>query len=69
MTCRVARSFRDHSRLDLVSCCECGSTDPSVLSVSMSLGPYLCPVCEQSLIAHGATKEQELEPLRECVSL
>lgn len=67
MTCRVARSFRDHRRLDLVSCCECGSTDPSVQSASTSLGPYLCSVCAPSLIARGATKEQELEPLRECV--
>lgn len=68
MTCRVARSFRDHRRLDLVSCCECGSTDPSVQSASTSLGPYLCPVCEQSLIARGAAKEQALEPLGEYVS-
>lgn len=57
MTCRVARSSQDLPLIDLVFCCECGSTDLEVCSTLKALGPHLCPICAQSMVECGASKE------------
>ena len=54
MTCRVARSFHNSVTMDLVSCCECGSTHLEVFLASKTLGPHLCSICAQSLAECGA---------------
>lgn len=57
MACRVARSYQDHTRRDLVSCCECGSAHLEVFSTAHRVGPYLCPICAQSKVECGVAKE------------
>ena len=57
MACRVARSYQDHTRTDLLSCCECGSAHLEVFSSTHSLGPHLCPLCAQSKVEWGVAKE------------
>lgn len=44
MTCRVARLSPDLPRIDLVFCCESGSSDLKVCGTLKSLGPHLRPV-------------------------
>jgi hypothetical protein len=64
MTCRVARSSRDHVYMDLVFCCECGSANLEVCSTSKTLGPHLCPICAQSIVECGVSKESTTRPTR-----
>lgn len=66
MTCRVARSYQDHPHIDLVTCCECGSANLEVCSTSKTLGPHLCPICAQSKVECGVTKDSKTRsPRRE----
>lgn len=51
MTCRVARSYPQLVQMEPVPCSECGSTFMDVRVASGTLGPYLCPICGQSLSA------------------
>lgn len=53
MACRVARSYQDHTQLDLGSCCKCGSANLEVFYTSKALGPHLCPPCAQSPVERG----------------
>lgn len=53
MTCRVARLFQDAPCIDLVCCCECGSSDVEVCRALNNLGPHLCQTCTQSLVEYG----------------
>jgi hypothetical protein len=53
MSCRVARLSRDHTQLDLGSCCRCGSANLEVCYTSKALGPHLCPPCAQSPVERG----------------
>ena len=57
MACRVARSYQDHIRTDLLSCCECGSSHLKVVASAHTSVPYLCPVCAQSKVEEGVEKE------------
>ena len=57
MTCRVARLSQDILRVGLVFCCECGSADLEMCHTSKALGPHLCQICAQSMVAYGASKE------------
>ena len=57
MTCRVARLSPDLLRINLVFCCECGSSDLEVCSTSKAMGPHLCQICAQSMVKCGASKE------------
>ena len=57
MTCRVARSFHNHTQMEPAYCCECGSTYLEVFFTSIVLGPHLCPTCAQSMVECGAWKE------------
>lgn len=70
MTCRVARWSQDHTHMDLVYCCECGSADLEVCSTSHTLGPHLCPICTQSKVECGVAKERTPHsPMRQpCVA-
>jgi len=43
MACRVPRSYQDHTRRDLVSCCECGSAHLEVFSTAQTLEPGYDP--------------------------
>jgi len=63
MTCRVARSYQDHTCRDLVFCCECGSAHLEVFSTAHNLGPHLCPICAQSKVECGVAKELGPEPV------
>lgn len=56
MTCRAARLFSNPTRLDLLYCCRCGSTDLGVSGISTGFGPYLCPICVQSVAEGGVAK-------------
>jgi hypothetical protein len=58
MTCRVARLSRGHSYLDLVFCCECGSTELEGFYTSGIMGPFLCQMCLQSKVECRVTKER-----------
>lgn len=62
MTCRVARSFKNYSQMEPVSCCECGSTHLEAFLTSKALGPRLCPICAQSMVECGVSKETETRP-------
>jgi len=46
VTCRVARLSQDLSLriIDLVFCCECGSSNLEVCYTSKTLGPHLYPI-------------------------
>ena len=48
MTCRVARLSQDLARMNLVYCCQCGSSNLETFHTSRTLGPHLCPMCAQS---------------------
>ena len=50
MTCRVARIPQDLARMNLVYCCECGSSNLEVFHTSRTLGPHLCTACAQSKV-------------------
>lgn len=52
MVCRAARLSQDlpFRIIDLVFCCECGSSDLEVCYTSKTLGPHLCPTCTQSKV-------------------
>lgn len=65
MTCRVARSFQNHAQIQMepVYYCECGSTHLEVFSTSNTLGPHLCPICRQSMVECGASKETQTRSL------
>ncbi len=66
MTCRVARLSQDLLRIDLAFCSECGSADLEVCYTSKALGPHLCPICAQSMVECGASKETRTRsPMRE----
>jgi hypothetical protein len=52
MTCRVARSYQHFTRMGPVPCSECGLIYLDVRVASGTLGPYLCPICAQSLSPH-----------------
>lgn len=65
MSCRVARSFRYHTQMETVYCCECGSTHVDVLLTSGTLGPYLCPNCARSMVECGARKDHRTRSLME----
>jgi hypothetical protein len=54
VTCRVARLSSDLPLkiMDLVFCCECGSSDLEVCYTSKTLGPHLCPTCIQSKVEY-----------------
>ena len=59
MTCRAARLSQDLPRIiiDLVYCCECGSSDLEVCHTSKTLGPHLCPICTQSKVEYDTWKK------------
>ena len=56
MTCRVARIPQDLARMNLVYCCECGSSNLEVFHTSRTLGPHLCTACAQSKVECGAAE-------------
>ena len=60
MTCRAARLFQDHFRMNPVFCCECGSAIPAVYCISETLGPHLCPTCVHSVVECGARQEKQM---------
>lgn len=64
MSCRAARSFQNHTRMEPVYCCECGSTHLEVFGASKIIGPYLCPICAQSMVGCGVAKDLGPEPVR-----
>jgi len=64
MTCRVARSFHNSTRMEPVFCCACGSTNLEVFSTANTLGPHLCASCAQSFVECGWAKELGAEPVR-----
>lgn len=64
MTCRVARSYQNYTQMESVCCCECGSTHLEVFGASNTMGPYLCPICAQSLVGCGVAKDTSPEPAR-----
>ena len=53
MTCRVARSYQCLTDMGPVVCSECGLTNLEDRALAKSFGPYLCLVCEQSLVECG----------------
>jgi hypothetical protein len=57
MTCRVSRLSPDLLRINLVFCCECGSSDLEVCSTSKAMGPHLCQICTQSMVECEAWKD------------
>jgi len=59
MACRVARSYQDHTRTDLISCCVCGSAHLEVFASAHTLGPHLCLLCAQSKVEWGVAKGME----------
>jgi hypothetical protein len=63
VTCRVARLSQDLPLIivDLVFCCECGSSDLEVCHTSKTLGPHLCPLCTLSKIESETWKETRTE--------
>lgn len=66
MTCRVARFLQDPPRIDLVCCCECGSSNVAVGRTLNMLGPYLCQACTQSLVEYGASEQPRTRsPMRQ----
>jgi hypothetical protein len=68
VTCRVARMSQDLPLriIDLVFCCECGSSDLEVCYTSKTLGPHLCPSCSQSKAEWGTWKETRTRlPMKE----
>ena len=56
MTCRVARLPQDLARMNLVYCCQCGSSNLETFHTSRTLGPHLCPMCAQSKIECSVAK-------------
>ncbi len=56
MTCRVARLPQDLARMNLVYCCQCGSSNLEVVRTSRILGPHLCPICAQSRIEYSVSE-------------
>lgn len=64
MSCRAARSFQNHVWMEPVCCCECGSTHLEVFGTSKALGPYLCPICAQSMVGCGVAKQSGPESAR-----
>lgn len=63
MSCRVARSFQDYTRMEPVCCCECGSTYLELFLTSKTPGPRLCANCARSVVEGGASKELSTEPV------
>jgi hypothetical protein len=63
VTCRVARLSQDLLHVGLAFCCECGSADLEVCHTSKALGPHLCPICAQSMVECGASKETRTRSL------
>jgi len=61
VTCRVARLSQDLLRIDLVFCCECGSSDLEVCYTSKALGPHLCPACAQSKVEFRTWMESQTQ--------
>ena len=56
MTCRVARLPQNLARMNLVYCCQCGSSNLETFHTSRTLGPHLCPMCTQSKGEGGAAE-------------
>lgn len=65
MTCRVARSFENHTQMEPVCCCECGSTHLEMFVASKTLGPHLCQICAQSGVRSGAAESMTRSPGRD----
>lgn len=59
MTCRVARSFQNHTQVDPVYCCECGSANLEVFWTSKALGPHLCAMCVRSKFEGGEAESMK----------
>jgi hypothetical protein len=53
MSCRVARFIEKPSHIALIDCCRCGTTHVIGFWTSKTFGPYLCPICTQSMIESG----------------
>jgi hypothetical protein len=53
MSCRVARFIEKPSQIALIDCCRCRITRVNGCWTSKTLGPYLCPICTQSMIESG----------------
>lgn len=64
MTCRVARSFENHTQMEPVYCCDCGSTHLEAFVASKTLGPHLCSICAQSLVGSGVAESMTRFPGR-----
>lgn len=62
MACRVARSYQDDLRMELVGCCECSSAELEMCSTAKTVGPHLCPACAQAMAACGAWKNNDMRP-------
>lgn len=67
MTCRVARSFQNHTQMESVYCCECGATHLEVFWTSKTLGPHLCPICAQSKVECGVVESMTRSARRDGV--
>ena len=67
MTCRVARSFQNHTQMEPVYCCKCGATHLEAFWTSKSLGPHLCPICAQSKVECGVAESMTRSSRRDRV--
>ena len=61
MTCRVARSFHDHTHKALVSHSEYGATNLEMCSTSETLGAHLRPIWAQSMVECGVAKDSKMQ--------
>jgi hypothetical protein len=61
MTCRVARSFQDHTHKALVSRSEYGATNLEMCSTSETLGAHLRPIGAQSMVGCGVAKDSKTQ--------
>lgn len=59
VTCRVARVSSDLplGEVNLIFCCECGSSNLEVCYTSNAQGPHLCLTCAQSKVKHESWKK------------
>jgi hypothetical protein len=64
MTCRVARWLENHTQMESVYCCECGSTHLEMFVASKTMGPHLCSICAQSMVGSGAAESMTRSPGR-----
>jgi hypothetical protein len=59
MTCRVARSFQDHTHKAQVSCSEYGAVNLEMCSTSETRGTHLRPIGAQSMVECGVAKDSK----------